>query len=156
MLDQFTCWNSFEELNRIGFKDIPYEKGLYIVRKPQNMKIEFSSSTTAISIYRGKNMLYDIDILTSKYRNTDQEILYLGKAGGQDNKLKQRIIQLVRYGYGLTDNHRGGRAIWQISNNKLLLLSFATNEFPEICERKLLKDYLDIYGDLPVANWRIG
>ena len=156
MFDQFTNWISFEELHCIGFEDIPNEKGLYVVRRPQNMNVEFNPNTTAIFNFKGKSMLYDIDYLTNKYNASDKRILYIGKAGGQSNKLKQRVEQLVKYGYGLVENHRGGRAIWQINNNKFLQLSFIKNDFPEIYERKLLKAYLDTYGVLPLANWRIG
>lgn len=156
MLNQFINWNSFEELKNLGFADIPNEKGLYIVKRPQTMNVEFNAHTTAISEFRGKNMLYDIDSLLSKFEMTDKETLYIGKAGGKVNLLRQRIRQLVRYGYGLTNNHRGGRAIWQITNNKSLLLSYIKCDTPEKYEKELLEDYFHINGVLPLANWKIG
>lgn len=82
--------------------------------------------------------------------------MYIGKAGGDVNRLKQRIRQLIRYGYGKVQNHRGGRAIWQIANNRHLLIRYIECNNPEITETKLLVKYQEKYGVLPVANWQIG
>lgn len=154
MFNQFENFYSFYKLYNEGFADISNRKGLYIVSRPLTMNIEFSPNTTAISEFKGKSMLYNIDILSSKFERSDKEILYIGKAGGEVNMLKQRIRQLVRYGYGLVDNHRGGRALWQIINNQFLLLSFVECETPRKCEKELLDNYLHTYGVLPLANWK--
>lgn len=72
------------------------------------------------------------------------------------NKLKQRIMQYVRYWYGEINNHRVGRAIWQIVNNKNLLLGFIECYNPEKIEKELLERYESKYKVLPVANWKKG
>jgi hypothetical protein len=54
------------------------------------------------------------------------------------------------------DNHRGGRAIWQIENNKDLLIGYFLCNSPESKEKELLKIYKGQYGVLPLANWKIG
>lgn len=129
-------------------------KGIYIIKKSKEMKIEFSLDTTAIKKYSNKSMIYDIDVLEKKFDKSDKEILYIGKSGGKKNKLKQRISQYVRYGYGEVNNHRGGRAIWQIADSKSLLLGFIECDNPEKIEKELLEEYKSKYNVLPIANWR--
>ncbi|MBS4032635.1 MAG: hypothetical protein KGZ63_14635 [Clostridiales bacterium] len=156
MFNSFSNYLTVEHIYNLTFSCIPNKNGLYIVKKPKGMKIVISPNTTAIAEYKGSSMLYNEDILLSKYQQSDREILYIGKAGGNRNKLKQRIRQFVKYGYCLVDNHRGGRAIWQIENNKTLLLGFVECDNPEKKENDLLTKYLLNYGVLPLANWKIG
>lgn len=156
MLNQFKNLISFQQLYDTEFYNIPDKKGVYIVKKPKEMYIEFSLDTTAIKEFKNKNMIYNPDILRSKFENSDREILYIGKAGGHNNKLKQRIKQFIRYGYGEVDNHRGGRTIWQIVNNKTLLLGFMECDNPEEIEKELLKKYEIDYDVLPLGNWKKG
>ena len=144
---------SFEQLNRDGFTSIPNEKGIYMVIVPDGFNVIFTEYTTAISEYKGQNLIYPTEVLSSKFNNSDQKILYIGKAGGNTNKLRQRISQFVRYGYQRASNHRGGRAIWQIKDNKHLLIGYFVFAAPENKERELLQEYANKYGVLPVANW---
>jgi len=138
-----------------GVSNIPNEKGIYMVLKPKKMSINILSTTTAIEKYEDKSMIYDAIKLNTKYERTDKTVLYIGKAG-DNNKLRGRIRQLVRYGYREVDNHRGGRAIWQIENNKDLLIGYFLCNSPESKEKELLKIYKGQYGVLPLANWKIG
>lgn len=79
--------------------------------------------------------------------------MYIGKAGGERNKLRQRVRQYIRYDFGEVENHRGGRAIWQIDNSKELLLGYCACENSEAKERELLEQYYKKYKTLPVVNW---
>lgn len=127
-----------------------------MVLKPERMIFSLFPTTTAIASYKNRNLLYDLDTLNMKYKNSDKTVLHIGKASVEKNKLKSRIRQLVRYGYGEIDNHRGGRAIWQIQNNKDLLIGYFMCNEPDIKERELLQRYRKINGVLPLANWKIG
>lgn len=88
-----------------------------------------------------------------KFNKANQKVLYIGKAGGERNRLRQRIKQYVRYGYHEVKNHRGGRAIWQVNNNKQLLLGYFLCDNPKIKERELLLEFHNKSGTYPVANW---
>lgn len=83
-------------------------------------------------------------------------VLYIGKTGGPGMKatLRKRIRAYMGFGRGRTNNHRGGRAIWQITEAKDLLVLWATadNETPRDVERRLLKEFENTYGRLPFAN----
>lgn len=145
---------TFNTFRLKGFKSIPNEKGIYIVMVPKSFNVRFLESTTAIDVFHGRCLLYPACVLETKYNHTDKRILYVGKAGGEKNKLRQRIKQYVNYGYGEASNHRGGRAIWQIENNQRLLIGFHICEDPREKEKRLLSDYFNLYGTFPVANWR--
>lgn len=154
LLTKIKNFYSIEELYNMKFSCIPEKKGIYIVIKSKEMKIEFSMDTTAIKEYKNKSMIYNIDLLNDKFEQSDKEILYIGKVGGKRNNLKQRISQYVRYGYGEVNNHRGGRAIWQIADSKSLLLGFIECDNPEKIEKELLEEYESKHKVLPIANWR--
>lgn len=70
------------------------------------------------------------------------------KTGG----LRRRITQFVRYGYKESNNHIGGRAIWQVENRKKLLIETILHV---IMQKKLKKKkYKREHGEYPFANWR--
>ena len=46
-------------------------------------------------------------------------IVYIGKAAGRHG-LRQRLRQLVRFGYGEPIGHRGGRMLWQLADSRAL------------------------------------
>lgn len=150
--EEFT-YQTIEALYNDNCSMIPSEKGIYIVIVHDTFNVEFSDQTTAITEFGGKSLLYPIDNLKLKFDKTDEKILYIGKAGGERNKLRQRIRQYIRYGYKEVQNHRGGRAIWQIYNNRQLLLGYSACENPETKERELLAWFNEKYDTFPVANW---
>lgn len=156
MKEQFGSLYSIRQLYEEGFKSIPKTIGIYMVVKPKDKPITFSANTTAIIEYDGCNLLYNADSLQTKFENSDKEILYVGKAGGRNNRLRQRIKQFVKYGYKEVNNHRGGRAIWQIESNEDLFIRYLECDNPEEKEKEILLAYINKYGILPVANWKIG
>ncbi|MDD2476938.1 MAG: hypothetical protein PHI32_13645 [Dysgonamonadaceae bacterium] len=151
---KFLNFYTFENLWLNGFRSIPNEKGIYIVMVPEQFDVQFLENTTAITTHNGKNLLYPACDLRTKYNSSDRKILYVGKAGGENNKLRQRIRQYVKYGYGEANNHRGGRAIWQIKNSEQLLIGYHICEKPRDEESILLAEYYSKYGTFPVANWK--
>lgn len=123
--------------------------------------------------YKGKEILYSgrkFEQLKNKLENGDGTIFYIGKAkrgnSGNENGLRERIAEYIEWGYGNTkiSPHSGGRAIWQISNNKKLGICWLTEKEigdAEEAERKLLIEYKEKNVDsrkkkyLPLANWKI-
>ncbi len=68
---------------------------------------------------------YGIDKLERKLKTLNdldeylKKILYIGKAGGEKNSdLYNRLGLYMKYGVGNAQNHKGGRAIWQIDEKK--------------------------------------
>lgn len=154
-----------ERLDNDSLSSIPNKNGYYIIYLPEDFEIKFKSQTDAVERYVKKgeiiDLVYPLEILNSKLeavqRIKDKEyrnILYIGKAEGK-NGLRQRIKQFVGYGYKTSNNHRGGRAIWQIENNKSLLLDYFVCENAEARERDFLIEFKQKYNTYPLANWQI-
>lgn len=151
----------------ISVSDIPKVSGLYIV-ETNDTNIMFSDDTTAILKYNGKNLLYKTFDLEYKFNKCKNKILYIGKAESKDGGLKGRITQLIKYSKGECDNHRGGKALWQIKEwEKYLYLYWCETQNALVAETKLLqlfssehpyinneKPYNKIKYSYPLANWR--
>lgn len=154
-----------EKLNNGGLSKIPDKNGYYIVYKPKNFEIILNPETDAVGSYvkQGEtiNLVYPMEILQTKLEAVNsiqdkefKDILYIGKAEGK-NGLRQRITQFVAYGYRDGNNHRGGRAIWQIENNKSLLLDYFVCENAEAKEREFLIEFEQKFHIYPFANWQL-
>lgn len=147
-------FQTIEELHENGCANIPQQEGLYIVMAPSDFEITFLPNTTATTEFGDRSMIYQTEVLQSKFERSDRKILYIGKADGAHNTLRERIRQLIRYGYCEAFNHRGGRAFWQIENSKNLLIGYNVCEHARELERVALMEYYATYGTYPVANWQ--
>lgn len=128
---------------------IPNRPGIYKVIVPEELPVSFSAE-----VLNSAAPAYAVDKLAKKYACCiDKSIIYIGKANGR-NGLRQRIQQYMNYGRNISSNHKGGRAIWQIENYPLLLLTYEPCEDCEQREHQLLADYKQQNGVYPLANWR--
>jgi len=152
--------------NRGRFDDINNVSGIYKIYLPKDFNCIIRAETDAITEYyrNGEeiNLLYSEDKLNDKWLKSkniiidDMILLYVGKAEGSDGRgLNKRVKELVMYGYRLCDNHRGGRAIWQIENNKKLLIEIIECEDSQTIEKEILKTIKNDYSVYPFANWRL-
>lgn len=135
------------------YKELPTCGGIYKILLPENFEFIIKSTTDAVDGKPPKS----VDELTAKWnkiRNHDDRIVYIGKA---DN-LRRRIRQYTKHGYGEAKNHTGGRAIWQLENNKELLIEIVPSDLePEYLESLLLDEYYLTHNNtLPFANFKKG
>lgn len=82
------------------------------------------------------------------------DILYTGKA----SNLHDRIKQYYEFWYNDEKHfvHEGGRAIWQLEDNKELIIMFEECEDEEKYETELIEKYILKCGSLPFPNQRRG
>lgn len=164
MEKQFRSIHEWRDELEIEGKLVSIEEssGIYLIRMPDNFKLDIRPCTDAIDFYKEQSMLYEVARLKAKWETichgeVDKKIIYIGKAD-KNNKskrhIRKRVTELIRYGYGECDNHRGGRAIWQLKNNKELLLEVIYCENPREKERELLIDYHNKCGEYPFANFK--
>ena len=153
-------------IKNIDFSKISKKPGIYIAELVDNKKIEILNTTTAITEYikngKTKNLIYSKSKLLNKLSLCDKGILYVGKAEAKDGGLNTRISQLIDYAYGKCDNHRGGRALWQIKDwENILNLYWCEVENAEKVEKHLLKLHSIEHPNkkkglsYPFANWRL-
>jgi len=145
---RFDQSTTVENLYNTNCAAVPNQEGVYFVRVPEGFTLHIADSTTAITEHGGVPMLYPPERLREQYLLGDRQILYVGKG----RVLNTRIRQLVRYAYGKSTTHRGGRALWQIEGNKQLLVGWVVCPEAAACESNLLHQYLATYGVLPLAN----
>lgn len=162
---------SFEELkNELDEKGkllcVVNNEGIYKVYLPEKLKLQIREETDAINVLSKKNgkntnLLYDVKMLEKKWNTiisgefSGERLLYIGMASNsKTGGLRRRITQFVRYGYKESNNHIGGRAIWQLENSKKLLIEIITCNNAKEIEKEEIKKYKREHGEYPFANWR--
>ena len=137
------------------FTELPTCGGIYKILLPEDFEFIIKPTTDAVD---GK-LPKTVEELIAKWNqieNHDDRIVYIGKA----KKLRQRLRQYTKHGYGKAKNHTGGRTIWQLENNKELLIQIEPCEAdvdPEYIESMLLDEYFLAHNNtLPFANFRKG
>ena len=137
------------------FTELPTCGGIYKILLPEDFEFIIKPTTDAVDGKLPKPVKELID-KWNKIENHDDRIVYIGKA----KKLRQRLRQYTKHGYGKAKNHTGGRAIWQLENNKELLIQIEPCEAdvdPEYIESMLLDEYFLAHNNtLPFANFRKG
>lgn len=140
---------TLETLYGLSCQGIPDVPGVYWVLAPEGFPIHFEAIA-----FNPSAPPYCVDVLMKKYAACkDKRILYIGKASGKKG-LHQRLQQYMKYGWNKAVNHKGGRAIWQIQNAGMLLLTYEPCPDCVERERQLLRDYRAANGCYPLANWR--
>lgn len=151
---------TFNELKDGKIDYIPTVSGVYWVLMPEAFCMKYMEKTDGpIFNKKGKQMAYDICKLVKwgeHYSKPDRGggILYIGKA----SNLHDRIKQYYEFGYNDEKHfvHEGGRAIWQLKDNKQLIIMFEECKDEEKIEAELIDKYIMKYGSLPFANQRRG
>ncbi|MBE7083556.1 MAG: hypothetical protein E7373_03005 [Clostridiales bacterium] len=139
--------NLEKDIKNKKYKYIPKKPGIYRVLNLDNIKIEFLSYSSNSSF-----VSYPIIMLQEKYNKTKvNNLLYVGKGVN----LHKRIKQYIEYGLNLVDNHKGGRAIFQIKDYKNLYIEVLLCDRCECVEKNMLIGYKEHYKELPVANMKI-
>lgn len=137
------------------YKELPTCGGIYKILLPEDFEFIIKPTTDAVDGKLPKPVKELID-KWNQIENHDDRIVYIGKA----KKLRQRLRQYTKHGYGEAKNHTGGRAIWQLENNKELLIQIEPCEAdvdPEYIESMLLDEYFLAHNNtLPFANFRKG
>ena len=132
---------------------IPDAEGVYAVYLPDKFTITIKQDSDAIKSPRKP---YNIEKLKSKLKLimqdglVDNNVVYIGKA----DDLRNRTRQFIRFGMGLGSNHAGGRALWQIENNKKLLFEYTLCSGSRLKEKEMLLDFKSRHGDYPFANFQ--
>ena len=99
-------------------------------------------------------MLYNKAKLIEKYNKGNKRVLYIGKAACDDGRLQKRIGELLDYAQGKCNNHRGGRALWQIKDWDKLMIYYFEIDCAEDKEKELICLHKAEHLVFPVANWR--
>jgi hypothetical protein len=133
---------------------IPAIKGVYMILWINKKPPEFLAIGTGGHFKRRDPNISMAELKHNWVENT--QVVYIGKAGGDDSKatLRSRLTQYFRFGQGKNVGHYGGRLIWQIKNCKELLVCWKPlpNDDPRSVEAELIREFVSTYKKRPFAN----
>jgi hypothetical protein len=133
---------------------IPAQAGIYLILNLSKSNPDFLTIGTG-GYFKNKNPNKELAYLSSKWIN-DTNVVYIGKAGGVNNKstLKSRIKLYLEFGGGKPVGHYGGRLIWQLKNSSNLVVCWKTtgDTDPRTIEKQLIANFHVQFGDKPFAN----
>ncbi len=150
---------TFEEIYNGALKGVNDvdSPGVYKVIAPAGFQIKFRNQTDATKDTRN---IKDTDMLKARWKRIqsssvaeEDRVIYIGQT---TTTLRKRLTEFANYGYGKATNHRGGYPLWQIPNNKKLLVEIEPHDDPHARETELLDKYIDICGTEPIANIATG
>ena len=110
-LEEFGPRVRVAHLHGTDCRDVPTGAGIYVVIRPSRRKPVFRKRGTG-GRFQDRDPDYPIEEVCTSWV-TGASIVYIGKAAGRLG-LRQRLRQLVRFGYGEPVGHRGGRMLWQL------------------------------------------
>ncbi|WP_428389535.1 hypothetical protein [Mucisphaera sp.] len=152
-LRSFSLPVTIAELTALNCSQVPKDRGVYLIRKPNEFEPEFLSQSTAGDL-KGKNPSVASTVLRANWIS-EAHVLYIGKAGGKSG-LQQRLRQYMNHGAGMPSAHWGGRYIWQLRHASMLLVQWQTTEpdDPDHFETDLIGSFKNEHGERPFANLR--
>lgn len=145
------------ELQDTRCRDLPAQQGVYVIVRDRSTPPSFLPISVG-GFFKGKNPTVSLAELEGKWV-AGTPVVYIGKAGGDTSSatLKSRLWQYMQFGQGKDIGHWGGRYIWQLEDNKDLIVMWkATDRDAEMVESELLDKFLKEFKQLPFANLKMG
>ena len=150
-IEVFDGYSTIKELKN-SCKAVPTGKGIYVVFRESYENPEFLTKGTG-GLHKGKDLNYPVEELVEKWVYKEQ-IIYIGKT---DQSLRKRISAFMKYGSGYDVAHRGGRAIWQLSDSADFIVAWKVlpeNVSAREIEFQLIQEFKSQHlGKHPFANW---
>jgi len=147
----FSDGATVSDLHRDRFGDVPLGCGVYVLVRGVTTQPKFRRSSEAGWF---KNL--DPSYPAANVRDAwvpNARIVYVGKAAGARG-LRQRVRQLVDFGFGKPIGHRGGRMLWHLPDYEKLLLRWrkCSRSQADSLETRLIGQFKELHGKRPFAN----
>lgn len=148
---QFVCGPRIAELHQERYEALPTESGVYLVVRDTSEAPSFVEKSGA-GWFKRQDPSYPIATVVANWV-ADARVVYIGKAAGKRG-LRQRIGQLIDFGFGRAVGHRGGRALWHLQDHATLRLRWMVCDKGDAraLESWRLQQFRDHHGMLPFAN----
>lgn len=148
---------NIRELQDTRCRHLPSQQGVYVIVRERPTPPSFLPISVG-GFFKGKNQTVSLAELEGKWV-AGTPVVYIGKAGGGTSSatLKKRLWQYMQFGQGKDIGHWGGRFIWQLEDNKDLIVMWqSTSRDAEAVESELLDTFVSGFGKLPFANVKGG
>ena len=151
----FVGFRTIADLQSTGCGTLPSNAGgVYVVLRCCDTRPSWMT-TSCGGHFKDKNPTVSIQDLERAWV-CGTPVVYIGKAGGTSSgsMLRARIKAYMNYGMGHPVGHQGGRYIWQLADNKALVICWRgiSNGDPRLVESQMLTDFAARFGKLPFAN----
>jgi hypothetical protein len=102
--------------------------------------------------FTGLDPSYSADVVTSAWV-PNAKIVYVGKGAGK-NGLRQRVGQLIDFGFGKAVGHRGGRLLWHLEDHRALRVFWmeCPRKNAEKLKKQLIARFKMMHAARPFAN----
>lgn len=150
-IDKFEGGVTLECLYELRYRQLPTQAGVYLVRRDASDQPDFLEGSPA-GWFKGKDPSYPLSRIHDEWV-AGADIVYIGKAAGARG-LRQRVQQLVDFGFGKSVGHRGGRALWHLADHGALKLHWlvCATEDADTLETDLIETFRHHHGTRPFAN----
>lgn len=152
--ESFSGFITVDSLMKNSCSQVPNKKGIYFVIRNSIVSPVFLKESVG-GHFKKKNPTVELMELENKW-NYDSPIIYIGKAGGDSSNatLQSRLQQYIKFGQGIPIGHWGGRYIWQLEDNRQLIICWKIieNEDCRVVEKKLIEEFIIQFGKRPFAN----
>jgi hypothetical protein len=135
---------------------VPDREGVYVVfRDADDLPVFLERS--AAGRFKGKDPSVGVARLRTEWVD-GTGIMYVGRAraGKRGFTLNKRLDEYRRFGAGNPVAHWGGRLIWQLADQRELLVGWRACAHPADVEHDMIEEFRDMHGKLPFANLRRG
>jgi hypothetical protein len=150
-LTGFSAGVAVHELHRDRLRDVPSGCGVYVLVRSATIRPRFQRKSRA-GWFKDLDPSYPIAEVRAAWVS-NARIVYVGKAAGVKG-LKQRIRQLVDFGFGKPIGHRGGRMLWHLPDHQRLQVRWrrCSRSQADRLETLLIGQFRELYGKRPFAN----
>jgi hypothetical protein len=149
-LTLFAPGTTTSALHQDRYDEVPTTRGVYVVLRDSAEKHEFLA-TSGAGWFKNRDPSYPENIVNAAWVE-GARVMYIGKAEGARG-LRQRIRQLVEFGFGKQIGHRGGRMLWHLKDYASLLIRWYECEDADAMETLLISQFKSVYDDArPFAN----
>jgi len=142
----FAGFYKVASLMQNGCAGLPEKPGVYVALNPSMEKSFLPESVGGH--FKGENPTVSLGELEQNWVD-NSAVLYIGQT---TRTLKQRVDEYMRFGKGKRVGHKGGRLIWQLANNRDLIICFRVDDNPRALESSMLERFKVHHGKLPFAN----
>jgi hypothetical protein len=150
-LDGFTDGATVQQLFGYRYREVPPRCGVYVVIRDTTTPPTFLQTSSA-GRFKDLDPSYSDSVVKAAWV-PGARIVYIGKASGARG-LKQRIRQLIDFGFGKPVGHRGGRSLWHLSDYPTLRLQWLKCACPDAdaMETRFISQFKAAYDARPFAN----
>ena len=148
-------FDGFIRIADSGGNVVPEQPGVYVVLREKDTNPEY---LTEGSWRDGPDARppYAVGKLARKWVR-GAVVVYFGATEAEGRTLRERVGELRDFGAGMSLDHHGGRAMWQLADRTDLVVAWRIAAWNEAAPQRnrLLREFRTANRKLPFASWQV-